>query len=145
MNHTIDDNRFVLIEKYKQRLIEGTNISDRQEEMAVLDSILFRFWQMGWLDKLEEESKWIPCSERLPKTNDPVNVTWVNRNPEVYYMDIKDKPFTATAHYHKGHWYWYSSVTQDYLDEYGEFTPDLVDKDVEIIAWMPLPKEYRGE
>lgn len=55
MSNMIDDNRFVLIEKYKQRLIEGTNISDRQEEMAVLDSILFRFWQMGWLDKLEEE------------------------------------------------------------------------------------------
>lgn len=94
---------------------------------------------------IHSEPHWIPCSERLPKTNDPVNVTWVNHNPEVYYMDIKDKPFTATAHYHKGHWYWYSSVTQDYLDEYGEFTPDLVDKDVEIIAWMPLPEEYRGE
>ena len=52
---TIDDNRFALIEKYKQKLIEGTNISDRQEEMAVIDSILFRFWQMGWLDKLEEK------------------------------------------------------------------------------------------
>lgn len=54
MNNMIDDNRFVLIEKYKQKLIEGTNISDRLEEMAVLDNILFRFWQMGWLDKLEE-------------------------------------------------------------------------------------------
>ena len=91
------------------------------------------------------ELYWIPCEERLPENTDPVNVTWVNHNPEVYYMDIKDKPFTATAHYHKGYWYWYSSVTQDYLDEYGEWTPDLVDKDVEIIAWMPLPEEYRGE
>ena len=91
------------------------------------------------------EPHWIPCSAELPKTNDPVNVTWVNHNPEVYYSDIKDKPFTATAHYHKGHWYWYSSVTQDYLDEYGEWTPDLVDKDVEILAWMSLPEEYRGE
>ena len=50
-----NDNRFVLIEKYKQKLIEATNISDRQEEMAVIDSILFRFWQMGWLDKLEQQ------------------------------------------------------------------------------------------
>ena len=57
MSDMIDDNRFVLIEKYKQKLIEGTNISDRPEEMAVLDNILFRFWQMGWLDKLEEEAE----------------------------------------------------------------------------------------
>ena len=93
---------------------------------------------------IQPEPHWIPVTERLPENNDPVNVTWVNRNPEVYYMDIKDKPFTATAHYHRGHWYWYSSVTQEYLDEYGEWTPDHVDKDVEIIAWMPLPEPYKG-
>ena len=93
---------------------------------------------------LNPEPHWIPCSAGLPKTNDPVNVTWVNHNPEVYYMDIKDKPFTATAHYHNGHWYWYSSVTQDYLNEYDVWTPDLIDKDVEITAWMPLPEPYKG-
>ena len=54
MSDMIDDNRFALIKKYKQRLIEGTNIESSHEEMEVLDSILFRFWQMGWLDKLEE-------------------------------------------------------------------------------------------
>lgn len=93
---------------------------------------------------IQPEPHWIPVTERLPENNDPVNVTWVNRNPEVYYMGIKDKPFTATAHYHRGYWYWYSSVTQDYLNEYGEWTPDLVDKDVEIIAWMPLPEPFKG-
>lgn len=46
------DNRFELIEKYKQKLIEATNIETSPEEMAVIDNILFRFWQMGWLDKL---------------------------------------------------------------------------------------------
>lgn len=91
------------------------------------------------------EPHWIPVTERLPENNDPVNVTWVNHNPEVYYMDIKDKPFTATAHYHRGHWYWYSSVTQDNLDEYGTWTPDLVDRDVEITAWMPLPEPAKLE
>ena len=96
------------------------------------------------LPPIQPEPHWIPVTERLPENNDPVNVTWVNRNPEVYYMDIKDKPFTATAHYHRGHWYWYSSVTQDNLDEYGTWTPDLVDKDVEIIAWCALPEPYKG-
>ena len=96
------------------------------------------------LPSAQPEQRWIPCSERLPENNDPVNVTWVNHNPEVYYADIKDKPFTATAHYHNGRWYWFSSVTQDYLNEYDVWTPDLVDKDVEITAWMPLPEAYRG-
>ena len=47
------DNRFELIEKYKRKLIEATNIETAEDEMKVIDSILFRFWQMGWLDKLE--------------------------------------------------------------------------------------------
>ena len=48
------DNRFELIEKYKTKLINGTNIGAVKEEMAVIDNILFRFWQMGWLDTLEK-------------------------------------------------------------------------------------------
>lgn len=47
------DNRFELIEKYKNKLLEQTNIATSKKEMEVLDSILFRCWQMGWLDKLE--------------------------------------------------------------------------------------------
>lgn len=66
MSDMIDDNRFVLIKKYKQKLIEGTNISDSPEDMAAINSILFRFWQMGWLDKLEEEPHWIPVTEDTP-------------------------------------------------------------------------------
>lgn len=49
MNEICTDNRFEIIERYKHRLIEATNIESNPEEMAVLDSILFRFWQMGWL------------------------------------------------------------------------------------------------
>ncbi len=47
------DNRFKIIESAKQRLIEATNIESRPEEMAVLDSILFRMWQMRWLPGCE--------------------------------------------------------------------------------------------
>lgn len=51
MSDLCDDNRFELIEKYKQELIESTNIETAPDEMKVLDDILFRFWQMGWLDQ----------------------------------------------------------------------------------------------
>lgn len=47
------DGRFELIEKYKNQLFEGTNIEECKEDMKAIDSILFRFWQMGWLDVLE--------------------------------------------------------------------------------------------
>ena len=94
---------------------------------------------------VEAEPKWIPVSERLPETIDAVNVTWINRQPESYYADIKDKPFTGTAHYCKGEWWWDSCVCQDYLNEYGNSPGDEVDEAIEIVAWMPLPKPYGGE
>lgn len=50
-----DDNRFELIQKYRDKLIDGTNIESSENEMAVLGNLLFRFWQMGWLDKLEKD------------------------------------------------------------------------------------------
>lgn len=48
------DGRFELIEKYKNQLFEGTNIEECKQDMKAIDSILFRFWQMGWLDILEK-------------------------------------------------------------------------------------------
>ena len=86
---------------------------------------------------------WIPCSERLPDECVPVNVTWINRNPESYYAKIKDVPFSATAVYYNSKWYWYSSTCVDYLSEYGKNDFDLVDKDIDIIAWQPLPKPFQ--
>lgn len=95
--------------------------------------------------KEPKKGEWIPVSERLPEDLEPVNITWVNRDPISYYADIKDKPFTATGHYYKGKWYWYSSTCQDYLEEYGRCDVDEIDKDIEVIAWMPIPKPYKAE
>jgi hypothetical protein len=50
------DNRFEVIEEAKVDLIESTNISGSQDEMQVLDSILFRAWQMGWLAKYDKKN-----------------------------------------------------------------------------------------
>ena len=52
-----DDNRIITIEKAKQALIKGTNIEDSPDEMKVLDNILFRCWQMGWLDRYDPQKK----------------------------------------------------------------------------------------
>ena len=95
--------------------------------------------------KVLEQTRWILVSEKLPEDLEPVNITWVNHNPESYYADIKDKPFTATGVYYNGQWYWYSTLCTDILKAYGHNHDDIIDDDIEITAWMPLPPSYQGE
>ena len=95
-------------------------------------------------------SEWIPCSERLPEENTPVNITWVNHNPPEYYANIKDVPQTATGVCFRGRWYWYSVDIEDVLEEYGltEYVQrnlkELIHEEIEITAWMPLPAPFDG-
>lgn len=89
--------------------------------------------------------RWIPVTAMLPEELEPVNITWVNHYPELYYAYIKDKPFTATGVYYRGQWYWWSTRCEDMLREYGRYELDKVDNCVEIVAWMPLPEPYRVE
>ena len=51
MNDVCGDNRFEIIEKAKQDILESTNIQSSEDKMKVLDNFLFRCWQMGWLNK----------------------------------------------------------------------------------------------
>lgn len=92
-----------------------------------------------------ERTKWIPCSERPPEELEPVNVVWVNHNPEPYYQEMKDVPQTATAVYYRKKWYWWSCVCEDLLAECGRNEPDLVDSKIEITHWMPMPEPPEEE
>lgn len=51
------DNRFEIIAKAKEHLLEATNIDTSEDEMKVLDTFLFRCWQMGWLDRYDEQTE----------------------------------------------------------------------------------------
>ena len=53
MNEMCVDNRFEMISKAKNDLIKSTNIETAADEMKVLDSFLYRCWQMGWLDQYD--------------------------------------------------------------------------------------------
>ena len=56
---TCGDDRFELIAKAKQKLLDTTNIDSSPDEIAVLDDILFRCWQMEWLDQLRDaDTRW---------------------------------------------------------------------------------------
>lgn len=68
------DNRFEVIAKVKEHLLRSTNIEKHPEELEVLDNILFRLWQLGYLEapdklaKLEKEqaemkNKLVACFE----------------------------------------------------------------------------------
>lgn len=100
------------------------------------------------IQSLEKKSiryvnNWILCSEDYPKELEPVIITYVNHQPELYYKYVKDKPFVATGIYYKEEWYWYSSTCEDYLAEYGRCDVDKIDDAIEVMAWMPLPEPYR--
>lgn len=94
MSDICTDNRFELIEKYKKKLIESTNIESSQDEMAVLDDLLFRFWQMGWLDRLEQPDtdEWChDCKEYdkehhcCPRWNRVIRTTLEEAQPDKDY------------------------------------------------------------
>lgn len=89
---------------------------------------------------LREKQRWIPVTERPPEERVLVNVVWVNRVPEPYYKKIKGVPFSDTACFYRGRWYWDSPTVLDLLAEYGEDEIDLVDEAVEITHWAPLPE-----
>lgn len=61
---TCSDNRFETIKNAKDDIIKSTNIETSPDEMRVLDNILFRCWQMGWLGKYNEKDE----KPQLPKT-----------------------------------------------------------------------------
>lgn len=94
---------------------------------------------------VEPVRRWIPCSERPPEELEPVNVVWVNHNPEPYYQEMKDIPQKATAVYYRKKWYWWSCVCEDLLAECGRNEPDLVDSAIEITHWMPIPEPPEEE
>lgn len=62
MMETCGDNRFEIIQKAKDDMLEYTNIGYSLDEIQTMDSFLFRAWQMGWLDKYEPDYK-----ERMKK------------------------------------------------------------------------------
>ena len=110
----------------KEIILKKRYPHSREED--IIDAFM-RGYKKGKADRPQE---WIPCSD------------WINHRPMAYYADIKDKPFTATAIHYKDKWWWYSPICEDMLAEYGKSECDKMDADIEVTAWMPLPKPWKG-
>lgn len=114
------------------------------------DGRLAKLQAADMLEKLAAEKdakkpEWVSVKDRPPEEAEPVNVTWVNHCPAPYYSKIKNVEQTATAVYFGGKWYWYSAVCVNILEEYGRNDVDLLDENIEITHWMPLPKPPKEE
>ena len=70
--------------------------------------------------KAFEQTRWIPCSERLPEKD--VNVLTYHRNESFDYQ--------------------YVSWIDDYSGKWAGFIGNLSD---DVLAWMPLPEPYKAE
>lgn len=69
------------------------------------------------MPKIESEQQWIPCSERLPETDEMMLVT---AQPK------KGAPNVNRAYYMDGAWHGSGSMSN-------------------VIAWMPLPDPFEPE
>ena len=94
---------------------------------------------------MEKSNNWISVKDSLPDDSQEVIITYVNNNPPSYYNNIKAKPMVGCAVFYNQKWYWYSSITTDILSEYGRYENEEIDKNIEIIAWQSLPKQYKSE
>ncbi len=68
---------------------------------------------------------WIPVTERLPKPEDEVLLT----------MDYKGRRYVEMGNI------WSDGTVHSYIDEY--LTPDGR-KYRKVVAWMPMPKPWKG-
>ena len=127
----VGDNRFEIIAKAKRAILDSTNIETDEDEMKVLDNILFRCWQMGWLDKYDDTKKpteWIPVSERLPDAE-------YGEGDSV--LCCTELGLMYILYWHGGNWCVPTGEPHIWVNHKTGWHD-------RVIAWMPLPTPYKG-
>ena len=104
MSEIITDNRFEVIGKAKEHLLEATNIETSPDEMAVLDSFLFRCWQMGWLKQYDaapvRQGMWVDV-DRMQMHDLHGVLTWGN---SFMCTECNFKTFAVEGHMSQYHY-----------------------------------------
>lgn len=101
-------------------------LRDYVDEQRTLNNIPYHVYSalIDGIDTLEQEPRWIPCSERLPEANRAV----------LTYVDTG-----ATKTYCLADWNGNCIGWEEWIGT------RLIEKEMgyKILAWMPLPKAYR--
>lgn len=101
------------------RLIDADRLNKELQTLKPFGMIARLTWIVDRQPTVEQ-SKWIPCSERLPDEGKRYLVT--------RFDYVTDTPFLDLLWYEKGIW-WNRHYTGDYA----------------VIAWMPLPEPYTAD
>lgn len=125
-------NRRAAIEAIKEFKHEAAKWRDEQEERSEIwhraDSAIASALEIGIrVKKLPSAQQWIPCSERFPQENETVLIS----AKYIGHLSQNDPYVEEGFLTHDG---WYSA----YGDNYSELL-------AKVVAWMPLPKPYKGE
>ena len=113
-----------LIEEW-EIFIDGCGLRGIEEKEAKHNSEFKKIYEAHRMSiKALEQTTWIPCSEQLPKKNGRYLCTVGTdyRNPREMYYEPKGKNNRTWA-----------SLDRAYVE------------DCFVIAWMPLPKPWKGE
>lgn len=106
---------------------------EKVKECLVLDDQMFVDCLIDDIKRIEPFNQginWIPCSERLPKEKQDVLLAFKHNMVVGFWEDILNDGGQA----------WYANSGNGWM------TPtETVDDNGLPLAWMPLPKPYKGE
>lgn len=136
-----NDNRFEVIGRAKEHLLKATNIDTSPDEMKVLDSFLFRCWQMGWLDRYDDTA-----DATMPMTLENAidflyKIGWLAEHDRImstpHWIPCEERLPETTGKY-------LVSVKNGnvYANVFDGFSKKF---QCAAVAWMPLPEPYKGE
>jgi len=99
-----------------------------------------------WLRELQErrkqpEQRWIPVSERLPEEHESMFARFYGSERWNRSMWLRQSDrVIVTSELADG-----TRITETATTRDGEWKPDHTILKREIVAWMPMPKPYKGE
>ena len=136
-----------------EKEFDGVCVYDVSPSQAVNDFVEI-------VDRQPKAGQWIPCSERLPENEQEVEITYVSKHwktGEPLYFTCRAFYTDGTVTTEESGYAWNETDNWEYdekLDAYiipegwwegVSFAEEFFPIDKPVIAWMPLPKPYKGE
>lgn len=135
------------INSLRDKIIEIRAYCDESKHMSEADRQDMETFVMA-IKALEQEQKWIPVSESLPKVNGwyqcTVQVLDLVRTMELYYKNGKWIDNRRVNMFDTYDIYGYAMSTEKHKLSYEELKP-MFDWTISVVAWKPLSEPYRAE